>query len=163
MLDTHWLLQLQAVAQVALAGLLGGVIGLERELARKPAGLRTHIFVCAAAALFMALGQNLIAGFSTEASDAASQTSRAIRADPIRVMQSVVLGISFLGAGTIIRHGRDRIEGLTTAASILLVAGIGIAVATGELVTAVCVTVLTLLVLVVVGWIERRIFRRHTS
>ena len=155
MFDTDWMLQLQAVGQVALAGLLGGVIGLERELANKPAGLRTHIFVCAAAALFMALGQNLIAGFDAVNGD------QAVRADPIRVMQSIVLGISFLGAGTIIRHRQDRIEGLTTAASILVVAGIGIAVAAGELITAVCVTAMMLLVLVVVGQVERHWLRKR--
>ena len=144
------ILQLQTVGLVALAGLLGGVIGIEREIAGKPAGLRTHIFVCAASALFMALGQNIISQYGE---------GSPVQPDPIRVMQSVVLGISFLGAGTIIQHGRSRIEGLTTAASVLLVAGIGIAVAIGEIITATSITTIMLLVLIVFGQVERRLLR----
>lgn len=150
---TNCLQQLQAAGLVALAGLLGGIIGLEREIAGKPAGLRTHIFVCATSALFMVLGQSLIATFD-------KTTGAAVSADPIRIMQAVVVGISFLGAGTILRHsGKDRIEGLTTAASILLVSGIGIAVAMGQLVLALAVTALSLIVLVVLGFVGKRVHR----
>ncbi|MFW6059592.1 MAG: MgtC/SapB family protein [Phycisphaeraceae bacterium] len=157
MLNTDWIIQLESVGLVALAGLLGGAIGLEREWAGKAAGLRTHIFVCAAAALFMALTQSLIAALPTDAGATAAQP------DPIRAMQSVVVGISFLGAGTIIRQGQERIEGLTTAATILLVAGIGIAVAVGQILTAVAVTALTLFVLIGLGQIEQHMRKRPRS
>ena len=148
--DPNWGLQLHQLGLVALAGLLGGVLGLEREFAGKPAGLRTHIFIAAAACLFMVLGRTMIVGFT-------AQGAEGIDADPIRVMQAVLVGISFLGAGTIIEHRGARIEGLTTAASMLVIAGIGIAVAIGQLVLAVSVTLLALLVLVVLGWIEKRV------
>ena len=150
----NWLQQLQDVGLIAVAGLLGGIIGLEREIAGKPAGLRTHIFVCATSALFMVLGGTLIVTFEKD-------TGSTVSADPIRVMQAVVVGISFLGAGTILRQGKqERIEGLTTAASILLVAGIGIAVAMGQMVLATSVTILSLIVLVVLGFIEKRVHRQ---
>lgn len=72
-------------------------------------------------------------------------------------MQAIVIGISFLGAGTIIHQGNDRVEGLTTAASIFLTAGLGIAVAVGQVVLAAGITVFAVIVLALVGWIERRL------
>ena len=79
-----------------------------------------------------------------------------VQADPIRVIQAIIVGISFLGAGTIVHDRGANVEGLTTAASIFFTAGIGIAVAVGKTALAVQTTILALAVLFVIGWGERR-------
>jgi len=137
-----WQMQIMIVAQVALAMLLGGLIGLERELADKPAGLRTHIIVAGACALFMAMGDPLLAHFQPYAQ------AGMLRADPTRIVHAIITGISFLGAGTIFRRPQgEHVEGLTTAASILLVCAIGICVGLDEWLLAIDITLLCLLVL----------------
>jgi putative Mg2+ transporter-C (MgtC) family protein len=142
--------QLTIVIDVAIAMVLGGLVGLERELAQKPAGFRTHMLVAAAAALFVGLSDILVDRF------AASTVPDILRVDPIRIVEAVVTGVSFLGAGTIFRHGQhDMVEGLTTAASMLLVAAVGVAVALNQLVLAAGVTLLTLVVLRVMTRVEK--------
>lgn len=141
---------------VLIAAAFGGVIGLERELSDKPAGLRTHIFVAAGSALLMLLAQSILDSFKDEGSGV-------INADPIRVMQAIVVGISFLGAGTIIHQGGERVEGLTTAASVFLTAGIGIASALGDYVLAGGTTVMAVLVLTCIGWVEKKIAEHNGS
>lgn len=137
---TEVLPQVQILGSVFVAMILGGAIGFERENADKPAGLRTHMLVAGAATLLVSLGSALVA--TVEINDAM------IRSDPIRIIEAIITGISFLGAGTIMRRrGEDSIEGLTTAASLLFVAGIGIAVGVDQYVLAVGMTVLGLLVL----------------
>lgn len=133
---------------VTLAGFLGGLIGLEREFADKPAGLRTHIFVAAGSALLVLLSDSAL-DFLDERSP-----GNQIAADPIRVIQAIVVGISFLGAGTIVHHRGREVEGLTTAASIFLTAGIGVAVAVGRVWLAIETTIFAIVVLVAVSWIE---------
>jgi len=140
---------------VALAGFLGGMIGLEREIADKPAGLRTHIFVASGAALLVLLAEGSIDFFQRHESESV------IEADPIRVMQAIVVGISFLGAGTIIHRGGSNVEGLTTAASIFLTAGVGIATGVGRIVLAAATAIFAIAVLVTVGWIERRLLGKQ--
>ena len=136
------LLQVQILGQVALAMVLGGLIGLDRELARRPAGLRTHALVGAGSALFVSLGDVLITHFhSAIANDI-------LRSDPLRLIEAVITGISFLGAGTIIRsQSKGRVEGLTTAASILVAAGIGVCVAIHQFILAIGAMMLVLLIL----------------
>jgi putative Mg2+ transporter-C (MgtC) family protein len=146
--------ELEAFGQVALAGLLGGVIGIEREIADKPAGLRTHVLVASGCALLVLLAEGAVDYFQQHTPE------EQIMADPIRVIQAIVIGISFLGAGTIIHHGNRRVEGLTTAASIFLTAGIGIAVGIDRTWLAVETSVFALLVLISVGWVEKRILGR---
>lgn len=141
-IDLNWQVQVQAVIAVLMAALLGGIVGMERELADRPAGLRTHAILAAAACLLVTLPDVLLEYYAAEA------VPEILRADPIRIIEAVVTGTAFLGAGTIFRD-RDRgaIEGLTTAASLLLVGAIGIAVGLGQLVTAALVTILILLLL----------------
>ena len=113
-----WLL-----GRVVIAAVAGGVLGFERERENRSAGLRTHMLVAASSALFVGLAQLLILGFGDEAGSA-------LRTDPIRVIEAVVAGVSFLGAGTIFVSGKEqRVRGLTTAASRLMAAGIGAAAA----------------------------------
>ena len=146
--------QLTIAGYVLLAMFLGGLLGLEREYADKPAGLRTHILVAGAAALFVALSGIAVTQFHVDLGDSV------VRTDPIRIMQAVITGVSFLGAGTILRHGAaGGVEGLTTAASILVAAGLGICVALSQLVLAISVTILALIILRGVPYIERRLIR----
>jgi putative Mg2+ transporter-C (MgtC) family protein len=147
-----WGDDLYRLGLLLLSAVLGGAIGLERELRGKAAGLRTHIFIAVAATLFMILGRVLIAGFELAEGNAANVTP-----DPTRTMHAVIVGISFIGAGTIIQRGGASVAGLTTAASIWLVAAIGIAVAVGQWPLAIMVTVLALIVLIVLGWVEQRL------
>lgn len=120
-------IQLQILAHVGLAMLLGAAIGLERETKDKRAGLRTHMLVAGAAALFVALSDVVVRHFST------GLGGQLLRADPVRVIEAVVTGVSFLGAGTIIRRSAKReVEGLTTAASILFSAAMGVCVALSQ-------------------------------
>jgi putative Mg2+ transporter-C (MgtC) family protein len=132
------MMQIQILGYVILAMLLGGIIGAEREMADKPAGLRTHMLVAGSAALLVGLGDVLITHFSVD--------PELVRTDPIRIIEAVITGISFLGAGTIIRSNTgNHIEGLTTAASLLFVAALGICVALSQFILAIGATALAFL------------------
>jgi putative Mg2+ transporter-C (MgtC) family protein len=142
----NWGGEIAILINVLASAALAGLIGLERELARKPAGLRTHMLVAAAATLYVALGQVLVAGHTEPGST---------RADPTRLIEAVVVGVSFLGAGTIFRReGADVVEGLTTGASLLASAALGIGVALGQYVLAAGVTVLILAINRLLGLVE---------
>lgn len=141
--------QFWSVIKVAGAMLLGGFIGLEREIAGKPAGLRTHMLVTGSSALLVVLGDFMIQYYGS------SSFIEAIQTDPIRIIEAIITGISFLGAGTIIfRKGEEILEGLTTAASILFAAAIGIAVALNQFVMAAVLTIMVIVILYVLGFIE---------
>lgn len=150
------------IIKVVFAMFLGGIMGLERELAEKPAGLRTHIFVAGASSLLVVLGDVMIASYGGEA-----DFGGAIQTDPIRIMEAIITGISFLGAGTIIFRNKDEtVEGLTTAASILFAAAIGITVALQRYLLAAILTVIAIVILFGLGYIEgfikkirRRLYR----
>lgn len=150
-----WNMQLFALAEIMLAMFLGGLIGFERESANKPAGLRTHMLVAGGAALLIALGNIIVLSFGQNI------PADNLRSDPIRIIQAIIVGISFLGAGTIFRREKgDEIEGLTTSASILFTAGVGIAVALEQFILAVSSTILLLLITRILGAVENRIWDR---
>ncbi len=142
---------LQSFITIAIAAGLGAMVGIEREIRGKPAGIRTHVFVCAGSALMMILGQEIIDQFQKQ------ESSDVLKADPIRVLQAIVVGISFLGAGTIVHDERKGVEGLTTAATIYLTAGIGVATTVDRVGLAIAVTLFAVSVLVVIGFIEQRV------
>lgn len=142
------LVELQILGAVILAAFLGGLIGLEREFADKAAGLRTHMFVAASAALFISLANFIVPNLDVN--------PQLLRLDPLRLIEALVAGIAFLGAGTIIRQQSD-VEGLTTAASLLFVGALGVTVALGKLVLAVGLTILSLIVLRGIKAIEKRL------
>ncbi|MBM3821076.1 MAG: MgtC/SapB family protein [Acidimicrobiia bacterium] len=125
-----------------VAALCGAMIGLERELKSKAAGFRTNILICVGAAIYMCAGLLL-----TNAGGASG--------DPARIAAQVVTGIGFLGAGCIIQAG-GRVTGLTTAATIWVVASIGIVAGAGFPVVAFIATVMVLLTLAVLGQFEKR-------
>ncbi len=143
-------LQLGLFGRLVLAAVLGGLIGLEREFSGKPAGLRTNILICVGAALLMDLSRSVAA------------TAVVGPADPGRIAAQVVTGIGFIGAGTILVE-RGSIVGLTTAATLWVVAAIGLAVGAHAYVEAVGTTALVGGTLVLLGWIEEFVFKRRKS
>ncbi len=137
------------VGKVAVAMVLAGIIGFERETDGKAAGFRTHMLVGGAAALLVGSADLLIDRFGAD-------SGNAMRTDPSRVVEAIVAGVSFLGAGTIFVSGQDRVRGLTTAASLLMVAGVGVIVAVEAWIVALSVTLLTLFTLHVLGGVGPR-------
>jgi putative Mg2+ transporter-C (MgtC) family protein len=145
-------LHLGLLGRLLLAAFLGGMIGLERELSGKPAGLRTNLLICVGAALLMEISINLSGSVNMGTSE--------IRSDPARIAAQIVSGIGFLGAGTIIQ-ARGSIIGLTTAATIWVVAAIGMAVGGRFYVEAIGSSILVGAALVMLGRVEGIIVRRH--
>ncbi len=128
------------LTRLILAAILGGMIGLERELKHRPAGLRTNMFICFGAALFTVL-------------------SRALAAEPsdyTRIAAQIIPGIGFIGAGSIL-HMRGLTTGLTTAATLFVVASVGMAAGGGLYVTAVFATAVVLIVLFALGRMEKTV------
>ncbi len=148
-MDPWYIDPLHIVIRLALALLLGGLIGLEREQSNHAAGFRTHILVCLGSALIMLLS---IYGFN----DFVNEPS--VRIDPARLAAQVISGIGFLGAGTILRTGLS-ITGLTTAASLWVVAGIGLAVGAGFYFPAILSTVLVIISLFILNKLEKKLFQ----
>ncbi len=136
------------LAQLLLATVLGGLVGIEREIHGRPAGLRTHILVCLGSALIIVAFEQLKAGLVLEGWDI-------IQMDPARVAAGIITGIGFLGAGTILK-GKDHVMGLTTAASIWVVAAIGITTGLGQFFLAITATILVLFVLLILQRLDVR-------
>lgn len=146
-----WSEQLWVVGGAAYAMLLGGAIGFERELKNRPAGFRTHMLVAGASSLLIGMGLLALG-------DPRFRAPFLINMDPMRLVEAVVAGVSFIGAGTIFawRGGRD-IAGITTAASLLMAAVIGACAGLRYHVLALAATALTLLVLTALKRAERRL------
>jgi putative Mg2+ transporter-C (MgtC) family protein len=136
--------------RLVLAGVLGGLVGAEREHHGRAAGFRTQILVCLGAALAMNVSLEFQRAFGQMSS------SFAVRVDPARVAYGVMTGIGFLGAGSIMRSGAG-IRGLTTAASLWCTAAIGLAVGLGMYMPALLVTALTIGGLWILRGLDRRI------
>lgn len=148
--------ELRVIVDVVIASLLTGLVGLEREVSGKPAGFRTQMIIGGAAALLISTARILIRDFASE-----SDLAAVIQADPVRVIEAVIVGISFIGAGTILKMREQRkVQYLTTAASILLSAGIGMSVALHHYIIAVGVTLFILFINVVANIIDRYIQKR---
>ncbi len=126
----------EIIIKLALAAVLGGLIGLERESLSRPAGLRTYTLVCVGSALAMVVSLDMY-----------YQYYQTVNADPGRIAAQVVSGIGFLGAGTIMREGAT-VRGLTTAAGLWVVACIGLAVGAGLYIPAIVTTAIILFVLI---------------
>lgn len=132
--------------KLLVAVVCGGAIGFERELSRKPAGLRTNVLICVGAALFMIVSRHIGGG--------------APYTDPARLVAQVVTGIGFIGAGVILQ-ARGSISGLTTAATIFIVSAVGITIGEGMFTIALMATVLIIVVLVLLRRVERSLVRRR--
>ncbi|SES98191.1 putative Mg2+ transporter-C (MgtC) family protein [Natronincola peptidivorans] len=136
----------ELILRLVLSAIIGGLIGMEREANNRPAGLRTHVLVT--------LGSSLIMLLSTHGFDTLSNTG-----DPARLAAQVVSGIGFLGAGTILRTG-NSIKGLTTAASLWVCGGIGLAIGGGYYVGGLTTAAIVLFSLMSLGVLEKRIFTK---
>ncbi len=148
-----WDIDAALIVRLLGAAVLGGVVGAEREAAGQPAGLRTHIAVALGAALFGAVST---LGFQ-EFDQARART--VLQADVTRVASNVAVGVGFLGAGVIFRQG-DNIKNLTTAASLWVVAAIGLAAGVGNMSIAVIGTVTLVLSLVLLRPVRTYIRKR---
>lgn len=142
-------MRLDLMLKLGTAVLLGGAIGLERQIAGKPAGLRTNILICLGSALMMDLSINL-----------AGADGRV--GDPARLAAQVITGIGFLGAGTIMQ-AKGTITGLTSAATIWAVAAIGLSVGAGFYVEGIGTTLMVILVLLVIGNLEHKLVRARRT
>ncbi len=138
----HLVFELEALIRILIALVCGGIIGYEREYKNRPAGLRTHMLVCIGAALVMIVSQFLFEKYSPGVTD------------PARLGAQVISGIGFLGAGTIIRD-RFNVKGLTTAATLWVVACIGLAIGSGYYLMGAIATGIIFLTLILFRRLER--------
>jgi putative Mg2+ transporter-C (MgtC) family protein len=138
-------MRLELLLQLLLAVLLGGIVGLDRELRGKPAGLRTNILICMGATLFTTLSYKMAGPHG----------------DPARVAAQILPGVGFIGAGTIL-HMRGSVSGLTSAATIWVVAAIGMALGASAYVEAIGATLLVVSVLTGLGFFEGMLARQLT-
>ena len=127
--------------KLILAAILGGIIGIEREIRDKPAGLRTNILICVGSTLFMSIS---------------AKVAQILGGDPTRIAAQIISGIGFLGAGAVL-HSHGFVLGLTTAATIWVVAGVGMALGSGMYLVAVFVTAMSLVTLYLLSFIEDKI------
>ncbi|MCS7463497.1 MgtC/SapB family protein [Paenibacillus doosanensis] len=144
---THW----ELVLRMILSVVLGGLIGMEREWSNHAAGFRTHILVCLGSTTIMLLSSYGFSQFVNEAN---------VRTDPARLAAQVISGIGFLGAGAILRNG-NMIKGLTTAASVWVVAAIGLSVGAGFYMGALFCTFLVLISLFLLNKWEKHLMRHR--
>jgi putative Mg2+ transporter-C (MgtC) family protein len=139
-------MDLSVALKLFLAAILGGLIGMERELRDKPAGLRTNILICVGSTLFMSIS---------------TRVAQILGGDPTRIAAQIISGIGFLGAGAVL-HSHGFVLGLTTAATIWVVAGIGMALGSGMYSLAVFVTGMSILTLYFLSFAEDRIQGRKS-
>lgn len=132
----------KTMVRLTLAAFLGGIIGLERELKRRPAGLRTNMFICFGSAMFTILSNELAGDWGI--------------GDHTRIAAQIIPGIGFIGAGSIL-HDKGGVSGLTTAATLFVVASIGMAAGGGLYLPAIFATMLIYLALHLLGLLERRL------
>src|SRR5512132_1351949 len=129
------------VLKLVLAAILGGIIGIEREIRDKPAGLRTNILICVGSTLFMSIS---------------TKVAEILGGDPTRIAAQIISGIGFLGAGAVL-HSHGFVLGLTAAATISVVAGVGMALGSGMDGVAVFTTAMSLITLYFLSFIEDKI------
>lgn len=157
MIITHLLSNINSeiVIRIIVSISLGFVIGLERELTNKSAGLRTHMLVCLGSTIFTILS---LYGFVDQT---IPQQFTRIQNDPSRIAAQILTGVGFIGGGAVLHHGFS-VSGLTTAASLWVVASIGMAVGAGAYSVALVTTILAFTVLVFIRVLERGLLSKHT-
>lgn len=139
-----------ALLRMLMAMVFGAMVGFDRELRNKPAGLRTHILISLAAAMFTLITFELHGEISERGAD--------VTADPIRIIEAVTAGVAFLAAGAIIQ-GRGNVQGLTTGANMWMAGSLGVASGAGYYLLATAGAVFALVILTVLGSIEGRMSR----
>ncbi len=146
----QWIQFQDVVLKLILSAIIGGVIGLEREVHEKPAGVRTNALICLGSALIMIISIYVTQNYGTTTSD------------PARIAAHVIAGIGFIGAGVILQS-RGSVRGLTTAATIWAVAGIGLAIGCGFYAAALASAFIILIILLVIGRIEKLTIKRENK
>ncbi len=147
------LMEWEHILRLVMAGIFGGIIGLNREYRAKEAGYRTHFLVSLGSALLMIVSQYAFFDLAKE---------KGYSVDPGRIAAQVVSGIGFLGAGTIILH-KHFVRGLTTAAGVWATAGIGLAAGAGMYMISIAATILTLIGLEALGLVLKQVGRRNSA
>ncbi|HYR42095.1 MAG TPA: MgtC/SapB family protein [Terriglobia bacterium] len=132
--------------KLLLAAVLGGIIGIERQIRDKPAGLRTNILICVGSTLFMSIS---------------AKVAQVFGGDPTRIAAQIISGIGFLGAGAVL-HSHGFVMGLTTAATIWVVAGVGMALGSGMYLVALFATAMSLVTLYFLSFVEDKIQGRRS-
>ena len=141
----------EVVLRLGIAVVFGLIVGFDREVRDKPAGLRTHAMISLAACSLTVVALGLVG-------EVPAGSGSVGRADPLRAIEAVATGVAFLGAGAII-HGRGNVHGLTTGAGMWLAGAIGLACGGGFYFLAVVVTTFGIVLLAVLGVIEKRVIR----
>jgi putative Mg2+ transporter-C (MgtC) family protein len=156
----------EQILRLFLALLLGSVVGMEREYIQQSAGLRTHILVCLGATIFTMISisditAGVVYGHATSLGNTTDPVMgyRLVR-DPARIASQIVVGIGFIGGGAVLRHGTN-VRGLTTAASLWVMASIGMLIGVGSYQLAVIATFFSFLVLFIIGALERTMFKKY--
>ena len=137
---------MQELVALLISTALGTIVGWERQMGRKPAGLRTHVLVCLGSTLFVLLTNHAVREVAASGAN--------VSLDPTRIIHGVITGVGFLGAGSILRQ-EGYVHGLTTAASVWIVAAIGTAVGVHAYALAGIGTALAIIVLEGFRWVER--------
>lgn len=149
----------EALWRILLSVALGAIVGMERELSRHPAGLRTHILVCMGSAVFTILSISSVSlgPALAQAGHAAAQALDVrVTQDPTRISAQIVTGIGFIGGGAVLRHGAT-VRGLTTAASLWMIASVGMLAGSGHYALSTLVTLIALAVLFLLGKVGFRL------
>jgi putative Mg2+ transporter-C (MgtC) family protein len=146
--------ELKILFHVILASLLGAIIGYEREKTDKPAGIKTNMIVGGSVSLLVSMGESITIHFQQLGLSEVMQT------DPTRIIQAIIVGVSFIGAGTVMQVQKDyKVKYLTTAASILYSTGVGISVALQQYILAVGLTLFILIIYYPIKWIEDKFIK----
>lgn len=141
--------QLLILIDIIIAVALGGIIGVEREWKNKPAGLRTNMIIAGASALFVSLGRTVIIDYNEVS------LTEALGIDPIRILHAVIVGVGFIGAGTILKSSDNtRVRFLTTAATIWMSAAIGLSVGLKQYYLGIGTALVMLVINFILGYIE---------
>jgi putative Mg2+ transporter-C (MgtC) family protein len=146
--------ELRILLHVVIASILGGVIGYEREKTNKPAGIKTNMIVGGSVALLVSMGEAITIHFQEMG------LAEVIETDPTRIIQAIIVGVSFIGAGTVMQVQKVyKVKYLTTAASILYSTGLGISVALDHYVLAIGLTIFILIIYYPVKWVEDKFIK----
>ncbi len=150
--------ELYILGKIGISVVLGGIIGIERKVADKPAGFRTNMFIAGTATIIISLGEMITQYY------VALPHGELMRTDPIRLFEAIVVGMSFIGGGMIYskKDGEGKVYNLTTAASVLFTAAMGICVALEEYVLAVGITAMSLAINFGLKFVDRWL-ERHTA
>ncbi|MBT4446305.1 MgtC/SapB family protein [archaeon] len=147
--------EVEVLRQVTIAMLLGFAVGIEREIRGKPAGMRTYTLLTGAACMFTILGFMVVETFGR------NYSHLIFNADPTRIIHAIIVGISFLGAGLIITGKDNKVQNLTTAAGVLIMATVGIAVGLNHIFLALGITALVVFINSGILFVEQKILGTH--